>query len=230
MSQEYEKISKIEEISSSKAEKAEKVDVLDRSSVNKGQFDEMLAKQDTSTTNKLAVPIETTARVKQSLLDEVRDLHTKVEQVGKSSPDALAGQARSLIAQIEEVKGKLSSSSVEIKGSVQTLLRNKLSHIDENLRIALDKAGVEYTNASAPSKNVTNPIERFLGFLTDGQFQLQHLASQLDQMNAKRQDLSPARMLAVQLKVGYIQQELELFTNLLNKALESTKTIMNVQV
>jgi hypothetical protein len=135
-----------------------------------------------------------------------------------------------LIAQIEEVKNKLSSSSVEIKGSVQTLLRNKLSHIDENLRIALNKAGVEYVTPGTASQNLTNPIERFLGFLTDGQFQLQHLAASLEHMGMSKEQLTPARMLAVQLKVGYIQQELELFTNLLNKALESTKTIMNVQV
>jgi len=42
--------------------------------------------------------------------------------------------------------------------------------------------------------------------------------------------LSPATMLLIQIKVGYIQQEIELFTSMLNKALESTKTIMNVQV
>jgi hypothetical protein len=37
-------------------------------------------------------------------------------------------------------------------------------------------------------------------------------------------------MLRIQLKVGYITQEVEFFTAVLNKALESTKTIMNVQV
>jgi hypothetical protein len=37
-------------------------------------------------------------------------------------------------------------------------------------------------------------------------------------------------MLAMQVKVGFVQQEMEFFTGMLNKALESTKTLMNVQV
>lgn len=227
MAQEYEKISKVEEVTS-KTEKAEKVDILDRTSVQEGKFDEFLHKQDQS---KVVLPVETQAKNRQSLMDEVRDLHTKVEQAGKASAESLAGHARDLIAQIEEVKNKLATSNVEIKGSVQTLLKNKLSHIDENLKIALDKAGVEYANAPvAASQNLTNPIDRFLGFLTNGQYQLQHLSAQLEHMSTSGEQLSPARMLAVQIKVGYITQELELFYNLLNKALESTKTIMNVQV
>lgn len=228
MSQEYEKISKIDEISSSKAEKKERVDVLDRTSVQEGKFDEMLQKQDQQKV--VVLPVETQAKPRSSLMDEVRDLHTKVEQAGKSSPETLSGHARDLIAQIEEVKTKLATSNVEIKGSVQTLLKNKLSHIDENLKIALDKAGVEYSAQPVASNNLTNPVERFLGFLTNGQYQLQNLSAQLDHMSTSGEQLSPARMLAVQIKVGYITQELELFYNLLNKALESTKTIMNVQV
>ncbi len=227
MAQEYEKISKVEEITS-KTEKAEKVDILDRTSVQEGKFDEFLHKQDQS--KLVSLPIDTQAKTRQSLMDEVRDLHTKVEQAGKASAESLAGHARDLIAQIEEVKGKLATSNVEIKGSVQTLLKNKLSHIDENLKIALDKAGVEYQNAPVASQNLTNPVDRFLGFLTNGQYQLQHLSAQLEHMSKSGEQLSPARMLAVQIKVGYITQELELFYNLLNKALESTKTIMNVQV
>jgi hypothetical protein len=118
---------------------------------------------------------------------------------------------------------------LELKGSVQNLLRNKLSHIDENLKIALHRAGVEYVppqKVEAPK----NPIERFLGFLTDGQHQLNTLANDVNLMHLNRKEITPASMLAVQIKVGFIQQELEFFAALLNKALESTKTIMNVQV
>jgi len=42
--------------------------------------------------------------------------------------------------------------------------------------------------------------------------------------------LTAGRLLAVQVKLSFVQQELEFFTNVLNKALESTKTIMNIQV
>ena len=53
--------------------------------------------------------------------------------------------------------------------------------------------------------------------------------STVEQFNLTGQ-ITPANMLAIQMKMGYVQQQIELFTSLLNKALESTKTIMNVQV
>jgi hypothetical protein len=114
-------------------------------------------------------------------------------------------------------------------------MRNKLEHVDTNIRIALSKAGVEtkelahpgVTPVGAPSQN---PISRFLGLLTDGQYKLQTLATEVDRWHLNKQEINPATMLAVQIKVNYITQELEFFSSLLNKALESTKTIMNVQV
>lgn len=166
---------------------------------------------------------------KGSLLDEVRNLNYKVDHVSRAGPTEIANQADKLIAQIDEVKSKLSTSNLEIKDSVQTLLRSKLSHIDESLKIALSKAGVEYT-PPAKQAGIATPIERFLGFLTHAQRQLENLGDGVQSLTAMKGQLSPATMLAIQVKVGYVQQEVELFTSLLNKLLESTKTVMNVQV
>lgn len=163
-----------------------------------------------------------------SLMDEVRELNHKADLVRRNPKDLIA-QAHEVIGKIDELKDKLSTPNLEIKSSVQTLLRSKLQHIDENLQVALSKAGVEYT---PPAKNagLTNPIERFLGFLTHAQHSLQTLGSDVESMHLNSKELSPGAMLAIQIKVGYVQQEVEFFTSLLNKALESTKTIMNVQV
>jgi hypothetical protein len=49
-------------------------------------------------------------------------------------------------------------------------------------------------------------------------------------MHLNNKEITPANMLRIQMKVSYMQQEIEFFTAVLNKALESTKTIMNVQV
>jgi len=166
---------------------------------------------------------------KASIMDEVRNLNYKVDHISRAGPTEIAHQAEKLIAQIDEVKSKLSTSNLEIKDSVQTLLRSKLSHIDESLKVALSKAGVEYT---PPEKQtgLATPIERFLGFLTHAQSQLENLGDGVQSLTAMKGQLSPATMLAIQVKVGYVQQEIELFTSLLNKLLESTKTVMNVQV
>lgn len=166
---------------------------------------------------------------KTSIMDEVRNLNYKVDRVSHASPAEISHQAEKLIAQIDEVKAKLNTSNLEIKDSVQTLLRNKLSHIDDSLKVALSKAGVEYTPPEKQT-NIATPIERFLGFLTHAQRQLENLGDGVQSLTAMKGQLSPATMLAVQVKVGYVQQEIELFTSLLNKLLESTKTVMNVQV
>lgn len=165
-----------------------------------------------------------------SLMDEVKNLNSRVSKASRLSPEELKNQAKEIIAKIEDVKTHLSNASTDVKSSYQNVLHNRLSHIDDSLRIALSKAGVEYQPPVAGTPGSNNPIERFVGFLTNSQNQLEHLTQSINQLDATHAQLTPANMLAIQIKVGYVQQQIELFTSLLNKALESTKTIMNVQV
>lgn len=229
----FEKIEEVKKIDKkAKAQANAAIDdaATERMPPNKDKFDSLVNK--TEKIEKTEALVQDNRRIdtgKTSLMDEVRNLDRKVNDVHNITPDKLVVQAQDVVAKIDEIKGKLNSPNLELKGSVQNLLRNKLSHIDENLKIALQKAGVEY---HPPQKVDTpkNPVERFLGFLTDGQHQLNTLANDVNLMHLNRKEISPASMLAVQIKVGFIQQELEFFAALLNKALESTKTIMNVQV
>lgn len=226
------KIEKIDEITQSfHTEGAELGGEMKRAAPDKEQFDSLLSldNQRTQTATKTEISDKT------SLMDEVRSINQKVSAIGGATSTELVDQAHGVIAQIEEVKAKLTTPDLELKGSVQTLLRNKLSHIDENLKIALNRAGLEYsppqlTTAATGPGTLANPIERFLGLLTHGQYQLQRLANDIQHMSNTPNNINPASMLAIQLKMGYVQQELELFANLLNKSLESIKTIMNVQV
>lgn len=167
---------------------------------------------------------------KPSLMDEVKNASRQTGPITKSTPTELIAQSQETIDRIGQVKQTFAASQdVEIKSSFQNLLRNKLNHIDEGLQIALSKVGVEYTSQTAPAeaKGLLNPIEKYLGYLTQAQDNLMGLSTKIEEMH---DHLTPGSMLAIQIKVGYIQQELEFFTSLLNKALESTKTIMNVQV
>ncbi len=218
-------LDKIEEVS--KVSKSggkgpvEGAEFVERVQPDKEQFDALMRQDITHN------PQQEVSRT--SFMEHVRELNRKVEGVSKASPDTLIKQTHEAIAQIEEVKTKLSQPGVEIRGSVEQLLNNKLTHIDENLKIALNRTGSEYITPAAPATS-TNPIERFLGFLTHGQYQLQKIAQDVNSMHLNKTEISPANMLAIQIKVGYVTQEIEFFTALLNKALESTKTIMNVQV
>lgn len=170
----------------------------------------------------------TKAASPDSLMQEAGKVNTNVSKMTQLTPETIKAQARDAINQIEQVKTQLANTKTEIKPSYQTLLRNRLSHIDDNLKIALNKAGVEYTPPPQTATAGKTPIDRFIGFLTSSQHQLETLQGSVEQLHNTK--ITPGDMLAIQLKMGYVQQQIELFTSLLNKALESTKTIMNVQV
>ena len=237
MSDPYDPIDKIEAIDRKALDGAAKVvpeEIEAKTPANRDYFDSLMSQERSK--ESLQVQKADEATQSTSLIDQVRDLNNKVEGWNINiQPSDLVAQAQETTKQIETIKGKLSSPNVEISGPVQRLLNRKLSHINESLKIALDKAGVESSTAAAPittaGGNATpNPVEKLLGYLANSQHQLDTLSSEVANLQSPHKELSPANMLAIQIKVNFVSQQLELFTNLLNKALESTKTLMNVQV
>jgi len=214
------------------------MDVVERIPPNKDHFDSLINQETQQPQNQINVKATEEANLAvqkpnpTSLMDELKKLNTKVSKISHMSPEDLRNQARDVIAQIENVKTQLANVQ-EIRPAFHTVLHNKLTHIDESLRIAMNKAGVEY-KLPPPDTQITgrvNPIEKFIGYLTQSQHQLAHLGQTIEQLGlTDGKTLTPAHMLALQMKVGYVQQQIELFTSLLNKALESTKTIFNTQV
>jgi hypothetical protein len=225
---ELEKIEKIKKVK--EATKATEVAPLEepaRVAPSKEHFDRLLQTGKTQPEPRQNEEISTAK--KSSPIDEIRELNTKVVPT-KVTPTELVAQTEKIVENMDKVKNTLAAPDQKIKESAVPLLNNKLSHIDENLKVALSNAGVEKEVAAIPAAPTENPIMRFMGFLTQGQYQLQTLALEVERMHLNKEELSAASMLAIQIKVGYIQQELEFFSALLNKSLESTKTIMNVQV
>lgn len=223
------KIEEIKKVSKSKLDEVDKV----KGVANRDHFEALMLQQQQQKQAQATVAqqVEPTSNTKKhpNLMDQIADLNRKVENVKKVQPVDIIAQAQDVISRISEIKNQLAIPDQSIKPAYRNLLNNKLTHINENLRIALSAAGVE--NVPPPSQiNSNNPIDRFLGFLTDGQAQLQGIAKEVETMHLNKNNLNAASMLAVQIKVGFIQQELEFFSSVLNKALESTKTIMNVQV
>lgn len=222
------KIEAIKKIGKSKLETADVEKV--QGAANKDHFEALMLQQHQERQSKKPQEVEPLSNSKKpTLMDQVADLNRKVEQVKKVQPTDIVAQAQDVIARMSEIKEQLALPDQSIKPAYRNLLKNKLTHIDENLKIALSAAGIE--SVPPPTKAATNnPIDRFLGFLTDGQAQLSTIAKEVETMHLNKNNINAASMLAVQIKVGFIQQELEFFSSVLNKALESTKTIMNVQV
>jgi len=226
-----EKIEKVEDSARSAEGLRDEVENIERLPPNKDHFDSLVnTPNEQKSTKRTVVSDQIEPVTKSSLMDEVRNLNLKVDRFSKVNPKDLVAQADEAVKQIETIKHKLQTPDLELKPATQALLQNKLSHIDENLRVALSKAGLEYTPSAHLENKAVNPIDRFLGFLTNGQQQLASLGNEVHQMHLNEKEISPANMLRIQMKVAYITQEIEFFTNVLNKALESTKTIMNVQV
>jgi hypothetical protein len=228
------KIEKIRKVSRKEgaAQKFEPQEELQRVAPNKERFDN-LVQQQAQQPEKIAEDRKFDPSKKTSLMDEVRELNSKTDKPTKVTPTELIAQTEQAINRIDDLKAQLQTPAATIKESAVPLLRNKLTHIDESIRVALSKAGSEFSEAVpsvTPVGPKENPMARFLGMLTDGQSKLESLAGEVERMALNGHDINPATMILVQIKVGYIQQELEFFAGLLNKALESTKTIMNVQV
>lgn len=202
--------------------------------MTRNRFDDVMAKESSPAFQQSlsTQEIGNAAGQKPSLFDTVKDIQSRVDHLHRANPQDLVAQANEAIQKIESVKHTLATSpDLQLRGSLQSSMKNSLSHIDENLKIALSKAGVEYNpNQPVAGNEATNPIERFLGFLTHGQSSLENLTAELSQAHLKKGEISPADMLSVQIKIGYIQNEIDFFTTALNKFLESTKTVLNVQV
>lgn len=217
-------VEKIEKISSALKKVVEAPDKL----ANPDHF-EALMKQRTDKSEPIAMEKIDVAEKINTPMDAVREISKAQGQVNSTAPNDLVSQTQDVVAQIDTLKTKLETPDLQLRGSVKNILRNKLEHIDESLKIAISKAGGEHTAFAKPT-GLMSPIDRFLGMLTHSQNQLQSLASDVVKLQGKDGSITPANMLLIQIKVGHISQEIELFTSMLNKALESTKAIMNVQV
>lgn len=177
-----------------------------------------------------ATQVEHVSETEQvSMSEKIGDLKGQVSDIAHLSPSEIRAQSKELVGKLENLKSKLEASKADLKPSYHKVLENRLNHIDDTLKVAVSKAGGEHTAAAKPAAG-TSPAQKFIGMLTDSQSQLENLNATIDKLQLSGKNLNPANMLALQVKVGQIQQQVELFTNLLSKALESTKSIMNTQV
>jgi hypothetical protein len=220
----YDKIEKIEKIS----EKLEKVAQGPGAVADPDHFAALMKQQGSKTDLTVAQKQDPSAKI-DNPFETVRELNQSANPENIPSANEIVTQTQDVIGKIDTVKEKLATPGLEISGPVRNILRNKLEHIDESLKIALSKAGGEYKPFEKPT-GLMSPIDRFIGLLQHGQSQLDNLASTVTTLQDQNGQLSPANMLLIQIKVAHISQEIELFTSMLNKALESTKAIMNVQV
>ncbi len=164
--------------------------------------------------------------------------------VGQMSPFDLAhGQVppagptiTTLIAQTNTAQGslgdlsnQLNTPNLKVKPSTKYILKNKLTSANAHIHSASAKVGAKEVEAQKVPDGA-GPIQKYLALVTDGQNQLQAAQDQLSGLAAKGENLSPADMLLVQIKLNKAQQEIEYSSILLSKAVDDMKMLMNVQL
>lgn len=206
---------------------------------SKVKFDEAVSHADPSKIERRGVSFATEPAVSQTQKPTLMEVATKVTQEPAKvtpTPKELAAQTIDLRREIERPKAVLIAEMKEHPTVVGNLgledlnkMQGHITHADRGLQeVSKLTTGVETGSSISPAE--ISPAVRFLSFLTESDQKLNHFVDELSNLQVGSKRLSPATLLAVQVKLGFIQNELEFFTATLNKALDSTKTIMNIQI
>lgn len=239
------KIEALERIDPSRQVVTNPIDPTGEIAVSKTKFDAATERADQAWAEKTQRTQSTTVATldapdRPSPIDELRMSSRKIQQLEPATTDKIVDQAQTIQnkmqAPIEKIDTTLKTNpDVKISPVHEASMSERLVHIDSSLKSAMGIAGVEVKGVPPPTTPQTTPqqqpLVQFLAYLTHGDRQLNSVITEIQALNGPGAgNLTPAKLLAVQIKLNFVQQELEFFSNVLNKALESTKTIMNVQV
>ncbi len=141
---------------------------------------------------------------------------------------SLLAQVNSADGDLSDIRKKLGTPNLKFKRQHQQLLKNKLEDANSHLRSANGRMGAEVPD---PTKvpDTANPVERFLGYVSDGQNQLLAAKAQLQELG-QTGTANPADLMLVQIKLSQAQQELEYSSILLSKVVDIFKQMLNIQL
>lgn len=211
--------------------------------LSKAKFEEAMSRADTSKVERreiAAAQEPVIAEVKKpSLMEAATKVKVEPEKV-TAVPKQLADQAADLRRQLQRPRAVLleidARPHVPVEnpnpGDVSAIssMGAHLEHMDRELRdVTQLTTGVEI-GSLMPAEKGKSPAVRFLSFLTESDRKLGNFVDEMKGLQIGQQRLSPEQLFAIQIKLGFVQTELEFFTGTLNKALESVKTLMNVQI
>lgn len=229
---------RVEPISGSEPKKSVSFESGDEFDASKAKFDAAVQNADPSQVTRASIVpsselVAIEASKKQSLL-ELAATRTQIAQVPPPTAKDLADQATNLRQQMQRPHAVLLEERPyvdKIPSDAQNTLSAHIEHVDQGVRDASKMAGIVEAGAISATTE-KSPAIRFLSYLTESDKRLGSFVDELKglKIGEKGQKLSPETLFAVQIKLNFVQQELEFFTTTLNKSLESTKTLMNVQI
>ncbi len=142
--------------------------------------------------------------------------------------NSLLSQVNTAQDSLGTVHKQLGDQKLKLKRSQTHLVRQKLSDANEQIRSSGTKLG-----ANMPEPQIspgTLGVGRFIAMVNYGQDQLVAVQQQLQELSARGEQLNPADMLAVQVKMNLAQQAIEYTSTLLGKVIQSITQIINTQL
>lgn len=163
-------------------------------------------------------------------------------QSGQVSADNLVTNMQQLLNKMGGLKSGLQTPNLQLNARTRRLLEAKLNRTKDNIQFVHSKVNVGDEDAEQRSaKQQVVPkagddensaaIGRFLGYLTDGQSQLESAMQSVSSLkNNKDPGLMLQNIFSMQVKMYRAQVEIEFSTAVLQKAVDDLKTLMNVQL
>jgi len=229
------KIEKIEKVGSAEAAELARIEEAHAATTSKTKFDAALAKAEVSYEHVPRKEVVIEAQKGPSPIEELSMSAKKIQRLEPANLTrvvSLAEETRQKfqapIQKIEEALKK--DANAKLSPIHEIPLSERLVHIDATLKSALGIVGLEAKPMAKAVAPQANPLTKFLNYLTNGDKQLSTIALEITKLDTTKGEITPARLLAIQIKLNFVQQEIEFFTNVLNKGLESVKTLMNIQV
>lgn len=143
--------------------------------------------------------------------------------------ESILGQMNSTSSVLGDLQKQMNNKNLNLRQSQKYLLRNKLTNANQNIRTAAQKTGADI-GPPVFQFNRKNPVNKFLGLLSDSQSQLSNAQSKIQELNSNGQSMNPGDLLLIQVKLAKAQQELEYSSVLLSTAVSDIKTLFNIQL
>lgn len=165
-------------------------------------------------------------------------------QQGKPTPESIMANMQLLMGSMKNLGDALQTPNLQLNPRTRRLLDAKLKRAKGHIQYVSSKADVsdEKEDDESSKQKVReiagkkdenqSAIERFVGYVTDGQSQLEsamHNVSHM-KMDAKNPGMVLEHIFGMQVKLYRAQVEIEFSSAVLQKAIDDLKTIMSVQL
>lgn len=168
---------------------------------------------------------------------------------GKASPENLVANMQLVLGQMKNLGSALQTPGLQLNSRTKRLLDAKLKRSKDHIQFVSSKVNVgdegehkqkgSHHQRSDPVDEVSSvkgkkdgTIQKFLGYITDGQSQLESTMANVKKlkMDKKNPGMMLKHIFGMQVKMYRAQVELEFSSAVLQKAIDDLKTIMSVQL